>query len=248
MARRHIVEIDEKKCDGCGRCVPACAEGAIRIVDGKAKLVADIYCDGLGACLGECPQGAIMITDREADPFDEGAVRERQDGSAVVEAKRPVSAGCPGAAMHDLRLNVLPAAGAVLRPSPGSASDVETPALSHWPIQLHLVPPNAPFLHNADLFLVADCVPFACADFHREVLRCRPVVIGCPKLDNAQAYVEKLGDLLVQSAVKSLSVVHMEVPCCTNLLRIASEAMRLAGLDIPLTEITITINGGIRRS
>lgn len=235
MARRRIVEIDETKCDGCGLCVPACAEGAIRIVDGKAKLVADMYCDGLGACLGECPRGAIAIAEREADPFDE---------ASVVQAKRPVFAGCPGAAMHDLRLKVLPAGGASQEP----ALDVETPALGHWPIQLHLVPPNAPFLHNADLFLVADCVPFACADFHRRILRQRPVVIGCPKLDNAQAYVDKLAAMLVQSAVQSLTVVHMEVPCCINLMRIASEAMRMAGIDIPLTEVTISINGQIRRN
>jgi Pyruvate/2-oxoacid:ferredoxin oxidoreductase delta subunit len=236
MARRQIVEIDETKCDGCGQCVPACAEGAIRLVDGKAKLVADVYCDGLGACLGECPRGAITIVEREANPFDQ---------AAVAQAKRPVVAGCPGAAMHDLRLNVLPAA---RQPSPGAASDTETPALSHWPIQLHLVPPNAPFLRNADLFLVADCVPFACADFHRQVLHRRPVVIGCPKLDNARAYVDKLAEMFVQSAVQSLTVVHMEVPCCTNLMRIAGEAMRVAGVDISLTEITIAINGEIRHS
>lgn len=236
MARRQIIEIDETKCDGCGLCVPACAEGAIRIVDGKAKLVADIFCDGLGACLGECPRGAITITEREADPFDE---------AAVMRAKRPAASGCPGAAMHDLRLNVLPAA---RQPSPAPTSGAATPALGHWPIQLSLVPPNAPFLRNADLFLVADCVPFACADFHSQILRQRPVVIGCPKLDNARAYVEKLAQMLVQSAVQSLTVVHMEVPCCTNLLRIAGEAIRMAGLSIPLTDITISMKGEIRRS
>lgn len=245
MVQRRIVEIDESKCDGCGRCVPACAEGAIRIIDGKAKLTADIYCDGLGACLGTCPRGAITITEREADPFDEIAVQERHKAAAIANAQPAACTKCPGVAVHDIRLKTLPAVGDLYQPSPKLADDVETPGLSHWPIQLHLVPPNAPFLHNADLFLVADCVPFACADFHKEILRCRPVVIGCPKLDNAQRYVEKLCEIFVQSALRSLSVVHMEVPCCTNLLRIARQAILQAGLDIPLTEITITINGAI---
>jgi Pyruvate/2-oxoacid:ferredoxin oxidoreductase delta subunit len=212
MAHRQIVEIDEAKCDGCGRCVPACAEGAIRIVDGKAKLVADVYCDGLGACLGECPRGAITIVQREAEPFDE----------------------------RKAQLNVLPASGIPQQPSAKPARSAEASALANWPIQLHLVPADAPFLRDADLFLVADCVPFACAEFHSRVLRRRPLVIGCPKLDNGRAYVDKLAEMLVRSTIKSLTVVHMEVPCCTNLVRIAGEAQRLAGSTIPLQEITIS--------
>jgi Pyruvate/2-oxoacid:ferredoxin oxidoreductase delta subunit len=246
MPRRPIIQIDQAKCDGCGRCVPACAEGAIRVVDGKAKLVADIYCDGLGACLGECPRGAINIIEREADQFDQSVLPDRHS-TATAQTGQPGFAGCPGAAMRDLRLNVLPTAGAVRQPSPGPSPNVGAPALSHWPIQLHLVPPHAPFLHNADLFLVADCVPFACADFHGRILRRRPVVIACPKLDDARAYVEKLADMLVRSNVKSLSVVHMEVPCCTNLVQIAGAAMRIAGSDIPLTEITISLGGEIQQ-
>jgi ferredoxin len=212
MAHRPIVEIDEAKCDGCGQCVPACAEGAIRIVDGKAKLVTDVYCDGLGACLGECPRGAITIVQREAEPFDE----------------------------RKLQLNVLPTAGMAQRPSAGPVPDAEASPLANWPIQLHLVPANAPFLRDADLFLVADCVPFACAEFHSKVLRHRPLVIGCPKLDDARAYVDKLSEILVRSSIKSLTVVHMEVPCCTNLMRIAGEAIRIAGSTIPVQEITIS--------
>jgi Pyruvate/2-oxoacid:ferredoxin oxidoreductase delta subunit len=248
MASRRIVEIDEAKCDGCGRCVPACAEGAIRIVDGKAKLVADIYCDGLGACLGECPRGAIKIIEREANPFDEAAVHERQSPVAAPPKKQPSFAGCPGAAMHNLGLNVLPVAAAVERTPPRAASDDATPALSHWPIQLRLVPPDAPFLRKADLFLVADCVPFACADFHGQLLRRRPIVIGCPKLDDGQAYVEKLADMLVRSEISSLTVVHMEVPCCTNLVRIAAEAMRIAGVETPLHDVTISLRGEVQQS
>jgi ferredoxin len=265
MARRQIVEIDRAKCDGCGRCVPACAEGAIRIVDGKAELAADVYCDGLGACLGECPRGAITIVEREAQPFDEALARSSHRAEEPVSSvpllrrssaecgPRPSAAceqttahrtGCPGAAMRDLRLNVVPAAAKHRSPQP--ANEIAAPALAHWPIQLRLVPTNAPFLHKADLFLVADCVPFACAGFHEQLLCGRPIVIGCPKLDDAGAYVDKLAEMLVQSDIRSLTVVHMEVPCCTNLLRIAGEAMRLAGLQIPVHDITIAISGEIR--
>ncbi len=245
MARRSIIEIDETKCDGCGLCVPACAEGALRIVDGKARLVADVYCDGLGDCLGECPRGAIRIVEREADPYDETANHDAVS-AAPRQTESPCSTGCPGTAVRNFQLNVLPAAGPPLPQLSGRPSPAGTPALSHWPIQLHLVPTNAPFLRDADLFLVADCVPFACAEFHREILRGRPVVIGCPKLDNSKAYVEKLAAMLSQSSVKSLTVVHMEVPCCTNLVWIANEAMNLAGRQLPLNEITISLGGEIR--
>ncbi len=269
MARRQIVEIDKAKCDGCGRCVPACAEGAIRIIDGKAALVADVYCDGLGACLGECPCGAITIIEREAQPFDEAsrpvgqtflsATKDATDladrnvcptavknGKAAAETKSSALSGCPGAAIRDLRLNVLPAAADRRLPQPARRAD--SPPLPHWPIQLRLVPANAPFLHQADLFLVADCVPFACSGFHEQILHGRPIVIGCPKLDDASAYVEKLAEMLVRSDLSSLTVVHMEVPCCTNLLRIAGEAMRAAGSEIPSREITISIGGEILSS
>jgi len=235
MARRQIIEIDEAKCDGCGQCVSACAEGAIQLVGGKAKLVSDAYCDGLGACLGECPQGAITIIEREAEAFDEAAVQH---------AQKPVAhAGCPGMAVRDLRLNVVPAA--TTRRPPQPTNEAGTPSLAHWPIQLRLVPPNAPFLRNADLFLVADCVPFACAGFHEKVLRQRPIVIGCPKLDDGQAYVDKLAEMLVRSEIQSITVVHMEVPCCTGLVRIAAEALRLSRKEIPLHDITISINGEV---
>jgi ferredoxin len=241
MARRQIVEIDEAKCNGCGQCVPACAEGAIRVVDGKARLMSDVYCDGLGACLGHCPQGAITIVEREADPFDQAAVEHAKE--AGEEAKPTPACRCPGAAMRDLRLNVAPAAASRQPPRPTSHS--EQTALAHWPIQLRLVPADAPFLRQADLFLVADCVPFACAGFHERVLRGRPIVIGCPKLDDAGAHVEKLTEMLRHSSVRSLTVVHMEVPCCTNLLRIAAEAVRCSGVQIPLHDVTISISGEV---
>lgn len=246
MTRRNIIEIDESKCDGCGQCVPACAEGAIRIVDGKARLVADVYCDGLGACLGECPRNAIRVIEREAQPFDESlADRNLPVGQTFLSAKSSQHShhGCPGAAMRDLRLNVLPTVANHRPPAPAEPTDAS--ALAHWPIQLRLVPPNAPFLRQADLYLVADCVPFACADFHAQILRGRPIVIGCPKLDDAQAYVDKLAKMLIESEIRSLTVAHMEVPCCTNLLRIAGEAVRRAGSAIPLHDITVSIGGQI---
>ncbi len=246
MTRRKVVEIDQEKCDGCGQCVQACAEGAIQIVGGKARLVSDVYCDGLGACLGECPRDAITIIEREAEPFDEAAVHARHAPGPSHADHPPAACGCPGAVVQELRLNMLP-----VGVSPTSHESKEpaaaggTPALSHWPIQLHLVPPTAPFLRNAELFLVADCVPFACGEFHGHILRRRPIVIGCPKLDDGGAYVQKLADIFRQSALKSLTVVHMEVPCCTNLVRIAAEAVRLSGVAVPVTEITIARNGQI---
>jgi ferredoxin len=249
MTRRQVIQIDEAKCDGCGQCVPACAEGAIQLMDGKAKLVADVYCDGLGACLGKCPRDAITIVEREAEPFDEAVVRGRRAVLVEPASKRPVFQGCPDMAMQEFPTQ-LPSPGAVAASdeSPERPPVDGLPALCHWPIQLHLVSPAAPFLKQADLFLVADCVPFACADFHDRILRRRPVVVGCPKLDDRRAYVEKLADIFRQSALKSLTVVHMDVPCCTQLLQIAVEAVRLSGATVPLAEITIFRNGQMSKA
>ena len=220
---RNIIEIDESKCDGCGKCVTACAEGAIQVVDGKARLVAEIYCDGLGACLGECPQGAITITPREAAAFDEEATRRHLAGAAAKKALPTVSAGCPGMATRVFKINQdLSSRVPLFREGSGEHDGPEpanSSALTHWPVQLRLVPPTAPFFQDADLLLVADCVPFAYADFHRRLLRGRPVVIGCPKLDDRQAALDKLTAILTHSSVRSLTVVHMEVPCCHALCR-----------------------------
>ena len=244
MAKRKIVQIDETKCDGCGVCVPSCAEGAIRIVDGKAKLVADVYCDGLGACLGECPQGAITIIERDAEAFDEEAARQHVSQQAAGSADR-AACGCPGSALRVLQPNLQQAP----VPPAGGSSDAEPPAaqsaLGNWPVQLRLVPPNAPFLNDADLLLAADCVPFAMADFHGRFLRGRPLVIGCPKLDDAQFYVEKLTAMLRLSSIRSLTVVHMEVPCCTGLVRIAQAAVEASGKQIPVEEVTISVRGEV---
>jgi len=243
MARRKIVQIDEAKCNGCGLCVPACAEGAIRIVDGKARLVSDVVCDGLGACLGHCPQDAIRIIEREAKPFDASSVAQH------TSPGHGHPGGCPGSAAVQLRRGVLP----MHETCPTSNGDAkkqsvcdEPPSrLANWPVQLHLLPPGAPYLRNAELLLTADCVPLAYADFHGRFLDNRPVAIGCPKLDDGQFYVEKLARIIRESGIRGITVIHMEVPCCTGLLRIAEAAIAAAGIDIPLHEITISIHGEI---
>ncbi len=250
MALRNIVEIDESKCNGCGLCVPSCAEGAIQIIHGKARLVSDVYCDGLGACLGHCPQNAIRVIQRDAADFDEEAARHhvqavqsRPLASARQLPSRPSGHGaCPGSAVHNL-LNLLPSKAASATRPASSEEGLRTSGLANWPVQLHLVPPQAPFLREADLLLVADCVPFAYPDFHARLLRRRPVVIGCPKLDDGGAYVQKLAAIIQQASIRSLTVVHMEVPCCTGLVRIAESALRLSGQSIPLEDVTISIDG-----
>ena len=252
MPQRKIVQIDGSKCDGCGQCVPSCAEGAIQIVEGKARLAADIYCDGLGACLGHCPQGAISVIEREAPAFDEAAVqrqmtaRKQAETTPCATTKKP--GGCPGSAVQSFPLNLVsPAARFTAGPSPAPGNGQERPsALGHWPIQLHLVPPGAPFLREADLLLVADCVPFALADFHERFLRGRPVVIGCPKLDDTRLYVEKLAAILKQAAVRRLTIVHMEVPCCMGLVRIAQAAIAQSGVKVPVEEVTVSVRGQVR--
>lgn len=246
MPLRKIVDIDEEKCDGCGQCIPSCAEGAIRIIDGKARLVADALCDGLGACLGFCPKGAITITEREADEFDERLVHAQ---------KRPA---CPGS--ETLNLTVLPTvpepaipAQPALVPTPPaapSAAVLETkpaaaPGLRNWPIQLHLVPPTAPFFQNADVLLVANCVPFAVMDFHERFLGDGVCLTACPKLDDTRGYTEKLAAILLHGGIRSLSIVRMSVPCCGGLLRITQAARQAAGITSPVREISVSSRGEV---
>jgi Fe-S-cluster-containing hydrogenase component 2 len=236
--RRKIVNIDEEKCNGCGECATACAEGAIEIIDGKAKLVSEIYCDGLGACLGECPEGAITIIERDAEEFDEKATEEHLKKTIDHKPKQHEHQGhsCPGSMMREMRRS-------------GSSKDVPTEAipseLTNWPIQLKLVSPRAPYFNGADLLLVADCVPFALADFHSKFLSGKPVIIGCPKLDDADFYIEKLAEIIRNSSLNSLTIVHMEVPCCSGLTYIANKALKSAGVDVPMSDVTITISGEV---
>jgi Pyruvate/2-oxoacid:ferredoxin oxidoreductase delta subunit len=258
--KRKIVKIDDDKCNGCGLCVPSCAEGAIQIIDGKARLLADNLCDGLGACLGDCPQDAITIEERDADEFDEAAVDEhlknigRPAGAPAVYATRPVhgnhGGGCPST---QARSFAPPAGGgcpsarlmSIDRPAP-AAQPAAGPAqsrLAQWPVQLHLVPPTAPFLREADVLLAADCAPFAYADFHEDLLKGRALLIACPKLDNTAPYLEKLTAMIQQSQIKSLTVVHMEVPCCTGLIHLARQAIANSGRATPLETVCIGIRG-----
>ncbi|MDT8420339.1 MAG: 4Fe-4S binding protein [Desulfuromonadales bacterium] len=259
MAIREMVKIDEDKCDGCGLCVPACAEGAIQLIDGKARLVADNLCDGLGACLGDCPQGAITIERREADEFDEDAVSEhlQEIGREPLEHAHAPAAhggGCPSAQVQSFAApspgGGCPSARLMdfsAKPASGTSEAGQRPSeLRQWPVQMHLVPPTAPFLQNAEVLLAADCVPFAYADFHRDMLKDKALLIGCPKLDDGQAYLQKLTQMLQQGSIKKLSVAVMEVPCCSGLVAIARQALAASGRDIPLEIITVGIKGEIK--
>ena len=236
-AKRKIIKIDEEKCDGCGACVPTCVEGALQIIDGKARLISETYCDGLGACIGECPQGAITIEEREAQEFDEEAVRHHWEAERHGEAELPC--GSTSAAVTQFE------GPEATRIALKDAIPYQS-ALGHWPVQLTLVPPTAPFLQGADLLLVADCVPFAYAGLHNDFLRGHAVLVACPKLDDFQAHQIKLTDILRQSQVKSLTVLYMEVPCCSGLVHIARQAIRLSGKDTLLREVTIGVRGDLK--
>ncbi len=234
MAVRNIVKIDEEKCNGCGQCVTACAEGAIKIIDGKARLVSETYCDGLGACLGHCPEGAITIEPREADEFDGRAV---QAHLARQQGPEPLFV-CPGLAMHDFK-----SAGPRTEDGGHPASQ-----LGHWPVQLKLVAPTSPYFAEADLLLAADCVPFAMGDFHQRFLKGRSIAVGCPKLDDAAFYIEKLAQILQSNNLRSLTVVHMEVPCCSGLTRVAREAIARSGKTMSFQDVTISLRGEVLRT
>ena len=236
MAKRKIIEIDEEKCDGCGQCVVACEEGALQIVDGKAKVVNEVFCDGLGACIGECPQGALTIVEREAPEFDQEVVDKylrEHGGKAGAHAEgRSEPCGCPSATPMTLR----------------SAQQVgHSPAvgsrLSNWPVQWRLVQPSSPFYKGADMLLAADCVPFAFGDFHREFLDGSPLIIGCPKLDEQGAFLDKLTALFREARPASVRIVMMEVPCCSGLVRLTEQAIAAANLHIPVKKTVIGIRG-----
>ncbi len=248
MPVRKIVHIDEKKCDGCGECVPSCEEGAIQIIDGKARLVSDVYCDGLGACLGRCPQDAIKIIERDAGEFDQTAVDKHLLANQPASACDHPTGGCPGAAVQNFGLNVLPSTPAHPSPPPAAKGDhgeSRSSQLNHWPVQLSLIPPTAPFLHGADLLLTAQCAAFAMPDFHEKLLQQNPIAIACPKLDDGQAHFDKLTAVLQMSDVKSLSVIRMEVPCCGGLVRIAQAAIAASGKSIPLHDVVVSTRGDV---
>ena len=232
-AVRKIVKINDEKCDGCGLCAKACAEGAIQMIDGKAKLVNESHCDGLGACIGECPQGAITLEEKRAEPYDDRVAHHHQSHKELAETTK---CSCPSMqiAQFDRKADA------------ADRCDHSQSMLGHWPVQLALVPPDAPFLKGAELLLVADCVPFAYADFHRDFLSGKSVLVACPKLDDAQAHLDKLALILRRSTIKSITIARMEVPCCSGLTAIAKQALELSQKDIPLKEIVIGIKGDIK--
>jgi NAD-dependent dihydropyrimidine dehydrogenase PreA subunit len=231
--KRKIIRIDEDLCDGCGECVPSCAEGAIQVIDGKARLVADVYCDGLGACLGHCPKGALEIIEREADEFDEEEVEKLlKSKEAVCPSSReqvfgPISCECAN------------------QPVSHAVSHTSGSALSHWPVQLNLVSPKAPFLRGADLLIAADCTAFAYAGFHRDFLEGKALLIGCPKFDDQQGYVKRLADIFRETDLRSVTVLVMEVPCCQGMTAIVERALKDAGKEIPFHKAVIGTRGNI---
>jgi ferredoxin len=209
MMKRKIVNIDENLCNGCGNCIPKCAEGALQIVNGKAKIIKETYCDGLGACLGQCPQGAITITEREAEAFNEAEVHEHLKNKTTTNP--PTNA---------------------------------TPQKPQWPIKLNLVPVKAPFFEKANLLLTADCAPVALKNFH-DFMAGKRVIIGCPKFDDARAYAQKLTEILKENNIASITVVHMEVPCCTGLKWAVNKALEASGKQTPTKEYEVKIGGEI---
>ncbi len=247
---RKIVEIDEELCNGCGECLPNCAEGAISIIDGKAKLKADKLCDGLGACLGHCPMGALKIVERTADEFDEEAVHHELEAMKNAEAKpQTLGCGCPGSNMMTIER---PAGGcpgskaATLNRAPAATADTAKDSyLGHWPVKLRLVPPEAPFLRGAEVIIAADCAPVALPDFNAR-LAGKVVMIACPKFDDPQPYFQKLVQMFRQSGIKKVQVVRMEVPCCTGLSGLVHQAAEAAGTDIPVEDLIVTRNGDLK--
>ena len=270
MLKRKIINIDEEKCNGCSLCIPNCPEGAIQIIDGKARLISDLFCDGLGACIGHCPENAITIEEREAEPYDEKKVMENivkcgentikahlnhlnehnekeflkqalgylKDNNIKIDFEKyevKEFQSCPGSRMLDLRKKN--------QSSDKEQSIKQDSELSQWPIQLNLVSPNAPYFNDCDLLIAADCVPFAYANFHSEFLKGKTLIIGCPKLDDSELYLEKLTEIIKKNNIKSITIANMEVPCCFGLQKITEDAIKNSNKIIPLRQHIITISG-----
>ncbi len=242
MVMRKIIEIDEEKCTGCGQCVTSCDEGALAIVDGKAKVVNEVFCDGLGACIGECPEDALRIIERDVPEFDEEAVKKHLANQSEGECHRShrddEPCGCPSASPMLLRQ-----LGPQAPSTPGAEAAGMDSELVNWPVQWKLIQPASPFFKNADLLIAADCVPFAQADFHQTFLKGKPLVIGCPKLDEQGAFQDKLSRLFKDATPRSVTVVIMEVPCCSGLIRMVQEAIDKSGREVPLESHVVGIDG-----
>ena len=253
--KRKIVSIDENRCNGCGLCVSACHEGAIQLIDGKAKLISDSYCDGLGDCLPACPVDAIKIVEREAADYDEAAVAARMaaakghaapapaapaPASAPAAAKPPLPCGCPGQMAKSIARTPMPKA----LPEEGAPAAAPVAQLGNWPVQIKLVNPRAPYLQNAALLVAADCTAFAYADIHRKFMRNKVTLIGCPKLDEGD-YAEKLSAILQANDIRSVTVLRMEVPCCGGIASAVQRALQASGKMIPWQVVTISTDGAI---
>ncbi len=264
MAKRQIIRIDEEKCNGCGNCITGCAEGALQLVDGKARLVKEQFCDGFGDCIGTCPTGALTIEERDAEAYDEDAtkahlrdtqgeeaVRRMEAANAEHDAKAPSpspappTGGCPGMRMRMPEKKTTPPPASEAG-APGHAIPSD---LQQWPVQLHLVQPGAPFFENKELVVLSTCGPVASADVHWRFLRGRSVVVACPKLDRTDPYAEKLGAILQEPSIPKVIVVRMEVPCCGGLTAISRQAAALSGrTDLVCEEVTVGLNGDILRT
>lgn len=269
--KRRIIKIDEAKCTGCGQCIPNCPEGALQVIDGKARLVSDLFCDGLGACVGHCPEGAMTVEERPAEPYDEARVMRNivRAGSNTIaahlahlkehgareyynqavaylrehdipvptEGKPTLACGCPGSAVRSI-----PERSATVRPQ---AAEPRPSRLRNWPIQITLVPPSAPYLRDADILIAADCVGSSHPNFHEELLRGKVLLIGCPKLDDAAGYVEKLAEVFRQARPKTVTVAHMTVPCCFGMVQVVKQALDAAGAKAEFSEVTVDIEGRV---
>ena len=235
---RKIIHIDEDKCNGCGLCATACHEGAIDIIDGKAKLVRENFCDGFGDCLPGCPTGAITFEEREAPAYDEAAVQENKKKKELQEKMKQLhEGGCPGSRMR--MLEQAEEAG-----SNTAAPMRQAPQLRNWPVQIKLAPINAPYFNNAKLLIAADCTAYAYANFHQEFMRGKVTLVGCPKLD-AVDYSEKLTEIIRSNEIQEVTIVRMEVPCCGGLEMATKKALQASGKFIPWQVVTISIDGKI---
>ncbi len=240
---RKIIKINEELCDGCGLCVPDCAEGSLQIIDGKVKLAAENLCDGLGACLGSCPTGALQIIEREADDFDEEAVEKflaNKDKGAKPEVP-PMDCGCASTQIQTLK--PLTACQSANQPKSVPAGMAAGSQLSHWPIQIRLIPPSAPFMQGADILIAADCTVAAAPDFQKRYLSGKTIMMGCPKFDDADSYVQKFTEIINSCNLKSITILIMEVPCCSAMNAILKRALNQASVVVPVEQITISTRG-----
>jgi NAD-dependent dihydropyrimidine dehydrogenase PreA subunit len=252
--KRNIIEIDKALCNGCGQCVSACAEGAIELINGKATLVSENYCDGLAACIGECPEGALKIVEREAETFDTEAVerhlKSKEHPHALIPDAETVNTqnsahsveappcGCPS---KNMQIFSSPCEAAN---HPSSLTDTAS-SLIHWPVQIKLIPPTAPFLKNADILVAADCTPVAYPAFHKDFLKGRAVLIGCPKFDDTEEYINKFAEIFKNAGIRSVTVLIMEVPCCSKLPVIVRQGLVLSGEKITMETVVVSAKGKI---